>query len=153
MDLIIEEVVDIDDTDPIHLLYEAATRGKLDVIKRLVEIHGIDIIINNPHIMLSASFNGRLEVVKYLYESKLFNSLLLHQVLMHAIIKNDIDIVKYLVKNGIDVNMNDGEALFQAKFSYVPEELISPVQTDIVDFLVENGAKCSETIILKFVKI
>lgn len=92
-------------------LHIAATYGKIEVVKYLIEC-GIDVNLNgglgNCNALRNAAFEGYLDIVKVLYQ----NGAILdvsnpnRNPLFAAIYNGHYDIVKFLVENGIDITAN-----------------------------------------------
>ena len=142
------------------MLYEAASRGCLDIVKYLVEHgadihdgdydticcaskyghleiveylveHGADIYAWDDYPLRWASYNGHFDVVKYLVEQG-SNIHTGHDfALREASSSGHLDVVKYLIEQGANIHAQDDEALFSAsKYGHL----------DVVKYLVEQGA-------------
>lgn len=91
----------------LNKLGTAVINGDLKRIKELMK-DGYDIHYNNEEPLLLAILNGRLPVVKFLIEN---NANINETLLVTAVLFNYFDIVKHLVEQGVDIHMNDDEAL------------------------------------------
>jgi ankyrin repeat protein len=118
------------------LLHLAIKYDKRMIIEKLIEAGATDLI--TPDVMLRrAVFMGNFEMVKTLIEDaeidiNVTNIYRIESPLMLASHRGFLDIVKYLVKHGADVQARDGEniALIDA---------ISENHLDVVKYLIENA--------------
>jgi ankyrin repeat protein len=87
----------------------------------------IDVNLNNNFAIRAASFNGHLEVVKYLVD----NGADVNGGIESASKNGQFEILKYLVENGADVNHDGGWIIVEASMNG---------HLEVVKYLVENGA-------------
>lgn len=119
-------------------LHVAARAGKLDMIKFLVE-SGMDININEgvpkSATIAHAASEGEISIVEYLFD----NGAILdvsdpnRNPLFSAIYGGHLDIVKYLVQNGIDITVKYTGDTMKDMGAY--EFAIERGQTEIAEYL------------------
>lgn len=119
-------------------LHVATRAGKLDMIKFLVE-SGMDININEgvpkSAPIAHAASEGEISIVEFLFENGaiLDTSDPNRNPLFSAIYGGHLDIVKYLVLNGIDINTKYTGDTMQNMGAY--EFAIERGQTEIAEYL------------------
>lgn len=134
------EIKDYDGKTPLHY---AAEGGHLEIVKYLVEEEEVEV---DEKCLYEAAYYGRLNVVKYLLEETdtsewmVPNTLdeALHEAAAYKSIEDNdckLDVVKYLIKKGADVNSMYGyynnSILHTAAYS-CPE---------VIRYLIKKGAK------------
>jgi ankyrin repeat protein len=115
-------------------LITASENGDLEGLKLLVEERGANVRAQHNQALISASYNGHLDVVKYLVENGAKISAQRNKALIEASDGGHLDIVKYLVERGADVSAQRNQALIHAS---------RKGRLDIVKYLAENGADVS----------
>jgi len=110
-------------------LEDAARKGKLEEVKRLVE-EGADINARENLLLQFAAGEGRLEAVKFLVEQGADIHADNDCALQRAACQGHLSIVKYLVEQGADIHADNDYALQRAAFLGWLE---------IVKYLVEQG--------------
>ncbi len=122
-------------------LHVAARAGRLDMIKFLVE-SGMNINLNEgvpkSAPIAHAASEGYLEIVDYLFSkgAKLDVSDPNRNALFSAIYGGHIDIVRYLVQNGIDITIKYTGDTMKDMGAY--EFAIERGQTEIADYIKEK---------------
>lgn len=94
------------------LLYEAAKRGELELVKEAIK-KGVDIHKFNEITLTYASGGGHLEILKYLVALGA-NIHANNQILRWASEKGHLEVVKYLVELGVNIHFNNDAALRSA---------------------------------------
>jgi ankyrin repeat protein len=110
-------------------LSAAASNGHLHIMQYLVE-KGANCTQHLDEAMEKGAYNGYFTVIDYLVKLGVTQHAK-NQALHMAASNNSLDIVRYLVTNGADVNYNYGMPLHRA---------VENGYLDIVQYLVENGA-------------
>jgi ankyrin repeat protein len=140
-------------------LMHAATRGRVDVMKLLIEKKAkIDIKTNlgNSALILSLVL-GKFDAAKLLIENGAYiedqdkNG---YTPLMHAGIKNSLDMVQYLVEKGSIINMKNKKGktvydilLVQSKMEKQFKDQYASYQTkQVLKYLKKKGAKKGEKV-------
>jgi len=111
-------------------LIDAAEKGNLELIKKLVE-QGVDVHARDDAALRWAAESGHLDVVKYLVEQGANVHAGDDLALRWAAGNGHLDVVKYLVEQGANVHAGDDAALRWAAGSG---------HLDVVKYLVEQGA-------------
>lgn len=128
LEYFIESGVDVSINDNYALML-ACELGDVDMMKRL-ELAGASIKSQEEKLLKIASHKGHLNVLKYLvYRSDTSTcNTIFHQFLIAACINGHLDIVKFLVENGVDIHTGGTKTCFQ-------------VTTDekIIEFLNKHG--------------
>jgi ankyrin repeat protein len=128
------------------LLYSVG-RGNLELTRFLVS-KGADLNIDGPQAMIFAANRSHFEVLRYLVEDQKLNVSAQtddgNYSLIGAVIGGNLDIVKYLVKNGANLNLkNDTKTADYKNLSLYGTPLIHAVTSDkfsIVRYLIDTGA-------------
>ncbi len=99
-----------------EVLYVAATRGYIDIVRFIVE-SGVDLDAkhNGSTSLISASNSGHFIVVKYLVENGCDINLETNSgdtALICATREGNLDIVEYLISKGAYINDNDKKMIF-----------------------------------------
>lgn len=105
-------------TDLKNMLFQSCKYGRLEIVKFLISFRPtITVKNNNP--LSEAIIHGYSEIVKFLLESPLccINYNIRHDdhVLIAACIYNQLNILKYLVSQGLDIKPRHSYVLCQAK--------------------------------------
>jgi ankyrin repeat protein len=122
--LLLENGANVNDQ---YALLTAIKNNYLEITKLLIE-NGADVNANNGAALAGASQRGHLEIVKLLLSPTVGADVNASKALAVA---SDLEIVKFLIENGADVNANNGVALDYASRNG---------NLEIVKFLLENGA-------------
>ncbi|WIG71125.1 ankyrin repeat domain-containing protein (plasmid) [Photobacterium damselae] len=115
------------------VLYDVSWFGKLDYVKALVE-HGAK--INAEDINIAAA-NGHIEVVSFLIDSvpkNFFNKVDFASFLDSAASTGNLNVVRYLVERGVDINSLSGMHERSAMMIASQYRFI-----DIIDYLIKAG--------------
>lgn len=115
-------------------LQYAAERGYMEIVEYLVE-KGHDIYARNNAALLGAVTGGHLNIVKFLFEKGCRNV----NALRDAILTGSLEIVEYLVENGQFENQKNNNKLLLVS--------LSGKRTEILKYLIENGANVSEEVL------
>jgi ankyrin repeat protein len=114
-------------------LFAASANGNLEIVKYLVE-RGANIRENNDEALVAAIKEGYLEILKYLFEQypkedgELYRYIL-SLGLIESTLFGQLEMVKYFIEQGADVQSYDNLALAKAVYNL-----------DIIKYLIENGA-------------
>ena len=115
-------------------LIEASEKGRLDVVKYLVE-NGADIHAQDDCALRWSAERGHLEVVRLLLENGADVHTRNNYALGWSAYYGNFEVVRLLLENGADVHANDDYALrWSAENGHL----------EVVRLLLENGAKQSE---------
>jgi ankyrin repeat protein len=119
----------------------AARNNRLDLVKYLIQ-SGASVQSQNHGMIGILQSTKNIEILEYLLKNKYFDinyqheyyqeSILVHGLKFH---NKSLELVKFLVKKGIDVNLQDNEG-YTALMLAVKNNL-----ADIVKYLLDNGAK------------
>jgi ankyrin repeat protein len=90
-----------------YALRVCAKNDLLDIVKYLIA-NGADIHAGNESALSISIMRSHLYIIKYLIEEKYVNK---YMILLLSIEYNKLDILKYLVRKGININANTNEAL------------------------------------------
>ena len=98
------------------LMLESAINGELSLVKYSFKQFTPEYTTLMKNSMLcQASLHGRINIVKYLVEEQQTN---IHEnedeALMEAVEGNHLDVVKYLIEHGADINARENDALYLA---------------------------------------
>jgi len=115
------------------VLVYASNSGRLDAVQRLVE-NGIKV---SNRALIGASIDGHLCVIKYLVSVGPISVHIQNEEIFRLACKNGyLDIIEYLVENGVDIHLDDEYALHWASCNG---------HLNVVEYLVKNGAcVCSD---------
>ncbi len=117
------------DVDNNSVIKDAAERGELELVKYLIENYDESEIENVIKIVsYSATSKGHLNIIKYLFENN-FAADSFYESIIYAAYFGHFEIVKYMIKNGADINTRD--LLSNAAMNG---------HLDVVKYLIENGA-------------
>lgn len=103
-------------------LREAAKKGHLDIVKKLVDA-GADVQYGDDDALWHAAIDGRLDVIKFLVSKGADVNGHDGAVLAWACEKNQKDVVEYLLDQGADIAVKDHQAIKYAAWSGQPEIL------------------------------
>ena len=111
---------------------------KISLLKECLDF-GIDINYNGQQLLMSAIFSHNIEIVKFLLSKNIHtNNLILNKAC------NNLEIMKLLIEYGADIsNMHDELLLSAIKFN----------NFYVVEYLLNNGASCSEKNIVEAYKL
>lgn len=113
--------------NPVYLSF-ACKKGHINIVEYLID-SGLDINYDNEYALIQACVGNHLEVVKLLVEkgSRLKND----DILSFTCFSNSVEVLKYLIKLGIKVNVKRNIALIDSAIEG---------HFEILKLLVENGA-------------
>jgi ankyrin repeat protein len=120
-----------------HELVEAARKGNLQEVKRLVD-EGADLHYGSGCVLRWSAHNGHLEVVKYVVE----NGVDIHYDGVDALCQSagngHLDVVKFLAEQGANIHARGNYALRYAAIGW---------HSEVVEYLVEQGASLRSAVV------
>ena len=147
--LLVEFGADINNNKEIYqgnhsILSLACENGHLNLVTYLVSV-GADIHANNNYPLIAAAKGGHLDIIKYLVSiGANINNYFVHNgfykynitAIGEASDNNKLNVVKYLLENGVDVQVCDNVAVINAS---------NRGHLDLVKYLIEKGADVKTT--------
>ena len=133
--------LDIDLTIYDNILAKTAiARHSLDDYKYLVK-EGLDVCANNNYALRNYKFIGSgVDFLTYLAEHGADLTVGNSCALTHAVRASNVDGVKYLINNNLDVNCSNGKPLKTAIATCVVYQALHTTSGEIVKLLLETGA-------------
>jgi ankyrin repeat protein len=113
----------------------ACSENSIDVVKYLIE-HGVDFNKYYESNINELLKHNSFEILKYLIDNNIIDITDDKYILSESCkYENNLKIVEYLINQGFDINLYNGEALYNA---------IENDNYDIVKYLIEHGAIIDE---------